>query len=242
MDIDIINLLKDPIQPKWLTSSKISAKINKYDALIVEKMLIDYYKNNPNCEFRYSSLPSKRNLEVLWGHIDKVGNRPLFDIFKEDHVNTDYLNVSIEDRNLFLSYSFKDTDHVFSLTRNLISQQLYPWIAELDLHYGEHINNKIIDAIKSLPYYGIYLSKNVLQSTWSAKEFEFAIRNKRKLYAYINENDKEIIDLIKNKPTDSSLDIHDLLRRIFDQHAFSDQMEFYLVSTNDDRNLFKRIK
>lgn len=242
---EILDILKDNNGPKWQTSLLIQKKLidNNLNHLQIEKILIEFYKNNINSVIRYSTLPNKRNLEVLWGHIERVGNRKLFDIYREDnHIEASYLNDKEDERNIFLSHSFNDTKIVFDLASILVKNNLNPWIAEVDIIQGYHINNEVISAIQRLPFFGILLTKNVLESTWSAKEFEFALKNKRKLYAFINDEEKEIVDLIKKNINIPTFVIHDLLRKIFDNSDVTDNMEFYLFSLKDEKKPLIRIK
>lgn len=247
MEKKIIKLLKDPLENKWQTSLSLSSKLKKYKSCSpeqIESILINYIKTNINSEIRYSSLPSKKSLHVLWGHIDKVGKRKLFDIFKEDKQTTaTYLNNVNDERNIFLSHSFKDTDKVFNLAHKLVVRGFNPWIAESDIQQGNHINHDVINAIKELPYFGIYLSKNVLKSAWSAKEFEFALLHKKKLMAFVDEDDNQIINLIEKNISIDNYDIHSLLRKIFGFGELSEYIDFFIVTKIERENLnYKRIK
>jgi len=248
MEADINAILKNPDEYKWLTSESISKKLfidRNNTPEQIEQILINIVKSNPDSSIRYSTLPSKRNLTVLWGHKDRVGDRKLFDIFKEDEqTNPTYLNDIDDVRNMFLSHSFKDTKAVFSLSRQLVKYGFNPWVAEADISRGHHINNEVIHALKDLPFFGIYVSKNVIKSAWSAKEFQFALRNKRKLIAFIPEDETEIIELIEHNIPIDHMDVHDLLRRLFDTHEISEHIDFFLISDNNNlvSNKMKLIK
>lgn len=243
MEEEIIKLLKDPSQPKWQTALGLNAKLSHFQNSspeAVESMLIELVKENPDADIRYSTLPSKRNLKVLWGHKDKVGERKLFDIFKEDEeVKPGYLEDVNDERNMFLSHSFKDTKAVFRLSRALVAYGCNPWVAEADISRGQHINNEVINAISNLPFFGIYLSRNMLNSTWSAKEFEFAVRNKKKLFAFISADDQDIINLVENDVAINHLGIHELLRRVFDRSEFSERIQFFLIAENTEISFHK---
>ena len=107
----IIDFLKRESAPKWITLQALRSRLQITHSVIeIESALLHYYNAAPNPEIRYSSLPSRRSLQILWGHVDKVGHRKLFDVFKEDpHLEAHYLNHINDERNLFLSHSFKDT-------------------------------------------------------------------------------------------------------------------------------------
>ena len=150
----IITVLKDEGNPRWQTAKGICEKLGLQDSLTtqIETALITYHSTTLNPVLRYSSLPSRNSLEVLWGHIDKVGNRELFDIYKEDDaLVVDYLKDIPDTRNLFLSYSFKDTAKVLALARRLLRIGLYPWIAQVDLYKNQQINHEVIHALLDVP-------------------------------------------------------------------------------------------
>ena len=243
---DAIELLKDKNAPKWQTAENISKKLNnRLTSEELENLLIKRYKSSNNSVIRYSSLPSKKSLSVLWGHIDKVGNRKLFDIFREDEeITPEYLKQIEDERNIFLSHSFKDFDKVILLANKLVKFDFNPWLAESEIKQNYHINNEVKEAIERLPYFGIYLTDNVLNSTWSAKEFEYALINKRKLFAFIDEDSKQIISLINDEDTNYEISIHQLLRKLFDKSHITDNIEFVILTNKLKINntIFKPLK
>jgi len=242
---NIIDFLKEKTHLSWMTSETIKSKlkITDYNAAEIEKGLLDYYNVNSNSAVRYSSLPSKRSLQVLWGHVDNVGHRKLFDIFKEDnHLEADYLNEINDERNLFLSHSFKDTSNVFDLAKHLVTHGINPWIAETDITQNSHINHDVISAINDLPFFGMYLSEHVLTSAWSVKEFEFALSNKKKLFGFVHEDNHEMINLIENNISSNHHDIHDLLRKAFDRGDFSEHMVFFEIPRYENTNTKNHLK
>ncbi len=232
----VISVLKKPNHYRWLTAKGICHKLGLHEdrSTEIEQLLIHYFDTTESPEIRYSSLPSKYSLEILWGHVDKVGTRDLFDLFKEDDaLQADYLKDIEDERNMFLSYSFKDTANVLQFAKHIIHKGIYPWIAQVDLYRNQGINEGVIDAIRNLDNYGIFLSQNTLNSTWSAKEFEFALTNKKKMYAFVQEKDQGIIDLIAgDSQIHEHMNIHGLLVKIFDNGQLSEQMEFYSISKN----------
>ena len=242
----IVAFLKEESNFKWVTSQTLKSKLNitAYSTNAIENTLLSFYNSTLNPSIRYSSLPSRKTLQVLWGHVDNVGHRKLFDIFKEDiHLEADYLNTVDDERNIFLSHSFKDTEKVFNLARQLVMFNLNPWIAEVDIEQYSNINQDVIYAIENLPFFGIYLSKHVLESAWSAKEFAFATLNKKKLFAFVDEHDHDMINLIENNVPIKHLNIHGLLKEVFDHHDFSEQIDFFLISKSQNAaQIYNRIK
>ena len=129
------------------------------------------------------------------------------------------------------------------MARQLVALDVNPWIAEADIEQHSNINSDVIRAIEDLPFFGIYLSEHVLESAWSAKEFGYAILNKKKLFAFVDAQDQPMIDLIERHIPLKHLTVHDLLRDIFDRHDFSEDMDFFLIpNTEGAPQNYTRIK
>ena len=99
--IDVIKYLLHPNSPRWSTATDIIAKVNlmDIDAAGLDSALASHYDETGGQSIRFSVLPSKRNLEVLWGHVDKVGRKAVFSIFREDP-QTNFLEPEIGDGEL----------------------------------------------------------------------------------------------------------------------------------------------
>ena len=199
--IDVIKYLLHPDSPRWSTATDIIAKLNLKDinAARLDSALACHYDETGGQSIRFSVLPSKKNLEVLWGHVDKVGRKAVFSIFREDP-QTHFLESEIGDRklnikNLFLSHSFMDTSLVIELAKSLKEYGIYSWLAEIDILYRAHIHQSVIEAIESTPYFGVFISANSSKSTWTAKEIGFAIRNEKKIIGFINTEDPNWKDI-----------------------------------------------
>jgi hypothetical protein len=44
-----------------------------------------------------------------------------------------------------------------------------------------------------LPYFGVFITKNILESTWSAKEIDFALDKRKELYGFIYINTFDLL-------------------------------------------------
>ena len=76
---------------RWMTASGITSQLpdGGVDKKRIEELLLAHSRD---CEekqrqptVRYSSLPSRRTLEVLWGVVDKVGLRKLEHVTEGRH-------------------------------------------------------------------------------------------------------------------------------------------------------------
>lgn len=215
---------------KWNTSSAMIKKMNltQFSPIELEEILIAEYKNSGLRKFRFSTLPSKKSLEVLWGHTERVKQRNVIDIHKQDEqILIDELD-RLAHKNLFLSHSFKDADHVINLAKKLSKLDLNAWIAETEILKYQHINQKVKQAIESLPFFGVYISENLISSIWSAKEIEFALNNKKLIFGFLDRD----LDLNLEKVTSGNKVSQEIFRRFFDNH----HQVFFLNYPEPDSN------
>ncbi|TNE47894.1 MAG: TIR domain-containing protein [Bacteroidetes bacterium] len=184
----ILACLNDANRPKWATSATLIRNLHlPFDTPeALDGALVRYYQQTENPELRFSTLPSVKSLEVLWGSISRVGSRKVLDIYKTDDALLPEGQEARRRPNLFLSYSFKDSALVLELSRKLWAYGLYAWIAEMEILRHEHINAAVIEAIEALPFFGVFITHNSLGSSWSAKEVEFALRNKKQILGFIH--------------------------------------------------------
>lgn len=201
---------------KWNTSRGIlkSMQIDSISPLELDEILLNEYKKSRAHQFRFSTLPSKKTLEVLWGHIDKVKKREGMEFYKQDQeLLLDELDRSAE-KCMFLSHSFKDSDKVVELAKALAKEEIHLWLAETDLLYLQHINFEVKTAIEKLPFFGVFISENIFHSTWSAKEIEFALNNKKRIIGFLN---VEMIRDLHHVNSNSSI-AQDIFIKFFDNH------------------------
>lgn len=221
----ILNYLLRAETPKWSTSADIVDRLNisGLEAVEIDRALTKYYNETRGQFIRFSMLPSKRDLNVLWGNVNKVGKKDVFSIFREDPI-TNYLKSEIKDselenKNLFLSHSFKDTELVVELAKKLKEFDLFSWLAEMDILYRAHINESVIEAIEEAPYFGVFISSNSLKSTWTAKEISFAFEHKKKMVGFVDSSDanwKDIFSNHENHINSRSRVLQDIFRKFFD--------------------------
>lgn len=215
---------------KWNTSSAMINQLNltQYSPIELDGLLIAEYKNSEIRKFRFSTLPSKKSLDVLWGHIDRVRQRDVLDIHKQDEqILIDELD-RLTSKNLFLSHSFKDAEQVIYLAKELSNLDLYTWIAETEILQYQHINQSVKEALESLPYFGVYISENLISSIWSAKEIEFALNNKKLIFGFFDSKLELGLDQIITGNKISQ----EIFHRFFDNH----HQVFFLNFPDSDLN------
>ncbi|MEN2283135.1 toll/interleukin-1 receptor domain-containing protein [Algoriphagus sp. SE2] len=201
---------------KWNTSSAMIKKMNltQFSPIELDELLVGEYKSSEKSKFRFSTLPSKKSLDVLWGHTDRVKQRDVLDIYKRnEQILIDELD-RLAQKNLFLSHSFKDADHVINLAKKLSKFNLNAWIAETEILKYQHINQKVKQAIEKLPFFGVYISENLISSIWSAKEIEFALNNKKLIFGFLDSK----LDLNLDKITSGNKVSQEIFHRFFDNH------------------------
>lgn len=227
----LIETLSKPLDPgkPWMTARMLACRlgIDEGFSTIIEESLLNYYKEtikkNESLLIRYSSLPSKKTLEVLWGHIDHVGQRKLLDIKKTDLAD-DSLEIDPEVKcaDVFISHSFKDYSDVIGIAKLLQSRNIKPWLAETHIQQGEHIHEEIINALVRTKYLILYLTESSMLSRWTGKEYLYAVSKGIKIIVIADCRSLKINLIMKNKflgnvtnieeaSGDSSIFFHDLI-------------------------------
>ena len=186
----------------WMTASYIARKIgNRFDGKQIEEMLLAYCRDaedsGGNLRVRYSSLPSRRTLEVLWGAVEKVGSRRLENI-TQDHVADDSLVEfeCLDQADVFVSHSHRDYTAVMAVAKYLLQNGVVPWLAETHIGQGEHIHEEIISALSSSQDFLLYLSPNALDSRWTGKEYNYALNRKIPIFIVADIDSSEIKELL----------------------------------------------
>ncbi len=214
-----INLLKrrDGSKP-WITATTISKKLNEeISSECVEKILLKHMEEKKEeTEVRYSTLPHKETLEVLWGHTShqKVGPREVNPLYRNDDVlklfcinnpaeidDEDARGFDIEfmknGSKVFFSHSFKDFKIVKSIAQYLVQNEILPWLAETHIPKGEHINEAVISALTKSQHFLVYLSKNALNSRWTGKELGRAISQEINVSIIIDCNNSNLKEMVQ---------------------------------------------
>lgn len=164
----------------WMTASYLGRKMGGgIEGKRIEQILLAYCREAEDSgdmpKIRYSSLPSRKTLEVLWGAIEHVGTRPLENI-TQDHVAHDAFDEcgDLDRADIFISHSHRDFDAVSAVARHLLEADLVPWLAETHIQKDRHIHEEIIGALGDSQDFLLYLSPNALDSRWTGKEYIYA--------------------------------------------------------------------
>jgi len=202
----------------WMTAKTLSKKLKLPDHSHLEKCLIDYVtsENGVSPEIRYSNLPSRESLSILWGHSNLVGSKPLQNLTKDniahpipstptliqDKLEEDGVDSTTSVSYLFFSHSHKDFEPVLEISDKLLQKDIPIWLAETHIQQGEYIHEEIICAFQKSVGLLLYLSNNALASRWTGKELSQAACRKMPIYVIVEDKDivfSDFIDAIQNK-------------------------------------------
>jgi len=186
----------------WMTASYIARKIgNPVNGERIEQALLAHCRNAEDIRktplVRYSSLPSRKTLKVLWGAIEKVGSRKLYNITK-DHVADDSFADfdNLDKADVFISHSHHDYIAVMDVAKHLLQNEIMPWLAETHIEQGKHIHEEIISALGVSQDFLLYLSPNALDSRWTGKEYLYAVKRGIPIFVVADIDFSEIAKLL----------------------------------------------
>ena len=214
--VELLAEQADTTKP-WMTARSIAKRLGLDTSFCgeIESTLLAYFRacseNNKKSQVRYSTLPSIKTLEVLWGHTKAVGFRNVCDIHKTD-VADDSLGIvdEIEAADVFISHSFKDYDSVMDIASHLQAKDIRPWLAETHIAKDEHINEQVIWGIRRTSCFALFLSQSALQSKWTGKEFQQAKVKKIRIIIIVNCADPVIKNLFIRRFSGQPVDQIDL--------------------------------
>lgn len=217
----IINYLTDGDNYKWATSEKLIAAtgLAGISPAELDRALAEHYKQAPQPVIRFSTLPSRRALDVLWGHVGRVGKRPVVDIYRADGPLQEENHEAAQEANMFISYSFADSEAALELSGKLSKYNVWAWIAEMEILKREHINEAVNNAITALPAFGVLITDNTLRSGWSAKEIDFALQQGKEVLGFLHLDRLEHVRAMVESGMDGQSAVRqEIFNRIFDNH------------------------
>lgn len=204
---EIVKLLEsaNPDKP-WMTAKRIAEKIKEkihIPSEEIQKLLLDHiseaWQENESPKIRYSNLPSKKTLQVLWAAVSqpKVGMRSLKPLARTDQIDEPLSGIEFWDSaNIFFSHSHKDYDKVIRIATSLVQSGFSPWLAETHINWGDYINDEIETALSRADAFLLFLSTNAINSRWTEKEYGFAVKNLRIPIFVVADNDESIHNLV----------------------------------------------
>ena len=213
MDVDqntlrVLEILESANTDKpWMTAKRIAdecglpvAKTQK----ILRAHISKAWQEDGNPKIRYSNLPSKKTLQVLWGAVsqDKVGLRPLKPLARSDEIDESLAGIELWDSaNIFFSHSHRDYDKVIHIAKSMTHSGFSPWLAETHIDRGDYINDEIERALGNAKAFMLFFSVNALNSRWTGKEYGLAVKKfvseKSEIPIFvIADNDDSILKLL----------------------------------------------
>lgn len=191
----------------WMTARAIARKLKvKHGIQLsqeeVEDILIAHSKL-PNRKIRYSYYPSKKTLDVLWGHMASVGsqkNLPELDSIDEP-LPQDEPDAQVNEQSpwFFISHNSRDLKQVLELKKLLSNKKYGAWIFEAEIPQHGQIASNVQEAIANCQYFMVYVSGNSIGSLWVQKEFEQAKRGKHiKPFIVVDGADQALLALFEN--------------------------------------------
>lgn len=194
--IDRLARLSPP--KKWLSTAALARTMGMdldtaFDTLRAES-------DKPDRKIRYSALPSRRTLDVLWGHVDVVGERRLHPLERgalpESFTTPDRpVAEDSDDPVLFLSHSMQDFPRVQSLRDRLEAEGYRVWIFEDDMQTGEIVHHAIRRSLENSEAFGAYFSESYLTSVYSEKEMLQLESHDKEEIIFFNDESRPFYDL-----------------------------------------------
>ena len=142
----------------------------------VEELLIHAMGCSPECGIRYSYYPSRKTLDVLWGHTDVVGHQQFLPDLERMDTPEDAEPVNLPENApfVFLSHNCRDAHQAMALRRILANENIGVWVFEHEIRPGDRIIDRVRTAIQKCDAFAMYLSRHSLGSLWVDKELDRA--------------------------------------------------------------------
>jgi len=171
---------------RWMTERGLAKRLRRDPALErldhvrLRAVLMNHAADRPR-HIRNSSAPSLRTLEVLWGAIREDGVEeadiplPLLTggptrVNPEGRRAQSAFDEEEEPADFFLSYRMADQTDARVVIKAVESSGSSVWDAGSFIVDGEHINDRVLEAMQSVRKQLIYLSESALRSLWVGKE------------------------------------------------------------------------
>jgi hypothetical protein len=182
--VDELQVLRPP--KLWMTERGLAKRLRRLPAMRgldhvrLRSVLMDHAGNRPRL-LRNSSSPSLHTLEVLWGAIREGGvkeaDNPLPTLTggpervdPAGRLGQLDFDEQMEPADFFLSYRMADEIHARYVLRTVEHKGRSVWDAGSFIVDGEHINDRVIEAMGRVSKQLIYLSDSALRSLWLGKE------------------------------------------------------------------------
>ena len=190
--------LKDLTSVKrWMTAGKLAGQIKEsHNIQIDSEDLFQALQRHSQGEFRkirHSMIPSRKTLDVLWGHIDNVGDRAVNPLQRHDSSPYEFTHIADGDApGAFISHNHRDYETICELNNILAEKKVLAWTFEMDIQQDDYINQAVQNALNNCAYFFLFLSRNSLTSLWVRKELENA---SAQVYVLVDGMDEGLIEL-----------------------------------------------
>jgi hypothetical protein len=169
------------------------------EPVTIESTLKDY-SQKPGRKVRYSYYPSKETLDILWGHVDKVGEQKYLPALErlDEPVESGTSPVKEGAQWFFISHNHRDLKRVMELRDQLIARRYGVWIFETEIPQGVQIPDSVQEAIQRCDFFISYVSARSIGSLWVQKEVEVALGGVREVCMFLDGEDRKLLNLFGN--------------------------------------------
>jgi TIR domain len=199
-------LLNRNVDKPWMTATGLSRHLtDEYGRCIKPdelESILERYARKQGRRIRYSYYPSKRTLDILWGHTDKVGEQRYLPALERLDEPTEYTASPVcENARWFLiSHNHRDLGRVIELRKTLIAKGYGVWIFESEIPQGNQIPAAVREAIDQCEIFISYVSTRSIGSLWVQKEIEAVEaaleKGAKALGLFVDGEDVELLNLL----------------------------------------------
>ena len=181
------DLLQDRARFPWKTAGWLARQLRhegiRVSAHDLEGALLREAENEGR-QVRYSIYPGRHALDLIWGHIDHVGETGHLPppTLEPDPALAAQLGeitpcaIAEGAPWCFLSHNFHDVRTALGIRTELIGRGYGVWLAETEILQGEMITMSVQEGLKRSDLFVVLMSANALASRWVLKESGVAIR------------------------------------------------------------------
>lgn len=181
------DLLRDRARLPWKTATWLARELGRQGMRIpaheLEAALLREAEGDGR-KVRYSIYPGRRTLDLIWGHVDHVGDtgnlpRPTLEADPDLAAQLGEItpcSVAEGAPWCFLSHNFRDVRIALAIRAELIARGYGVWLAETEILHGEMITFSVQEGLKRSDRFVVLMTANALASRWVLKESGVAIR------------------------------------------------------------------
>jgi len=180
-------LLRDRPRYPWKTAAWLSRELRNHGVSIASDALETALlgaAGRDGRRVRYSIYPGRRTLDLIWGHVDHVGDGGSLPppTLQPDPALAEQLGeitpcvVPEGAPWCFLSHNFHDARTALAIREELVGRGYGVWLAETEILHGEMITASVQQGLERADRFVVLMSGDALASRWVLKESGVAIR------------------------------------------------------------------